>query len=301
MKMMKKFLAFAAVATMFAACSQNDELVLQDKDTPIAIATAGVNDLVASRTEPSLLTSGSLGLYVTGDDLADQYKATNLQWEYKNGWTNVGGQQLLFAGADKQSAYAYHPYAEGTYSEGAYSEGAYSEGAYSEGFTTDGATDLLWWKSESTLSAASFNIPFTHALSLLTINLKRGTNVTEDITGVTVGGTVVTAIPNFAGQTWIVANDAAAADLTATVATTASGMDATYTVLLIPQTASALKITITADGNRTFIYTHTGDQTFTAGTAYTLEITVGADDVDAGEITPESWTPVTPSDNLVTE
>ena len=285
MKMMKKFLAFAAVATMFAACSQNDELVLQDKDTQIAIATAGVNDLVASRAEPSPLTSGSLGLYVTGDDLAGQYNATNLQWEYQNGWTKVGEKQLLFAGADKQSAYAYHPYADG---------------AYSEGFTTDGATDLLWWKSESTLSAASFDIPFTHALSLLTINLKRGTNVTEDITGVTVGGTVVTATPDFAELDWSVAADATAADLTATVATTASGMDATYTVLLIPQTASALKITITA-GNRTFIYTHTDDQTLTAGTAYTLEITVGADDVDAGEITPESWTPVTPSDNLVTE
>jgi len=211
MKMMKKFLAFAAVATMFAACSQNDELVLQDKDTPIAIATAGVNDLVASRAEPSPLTSGSLGLYVTGDDLAGQYKATNLQWEYQDGWTNMGEQQLLFAGAGKQSAYAYHPYADG---------------AYSEGFTTDGATDLLWWKSESTLSAASFDIPFTHALSLLTINLKRGTNVTEDITGVTVGGTVVTATPNFAELDWSVAA-AAAADLTATVATTASGMDAT--------------------------------------------------------------------------
>lgn len=216
----------------------------------------------------------------------------------QNGWTNVGGQQLLFAGADKQFAYAYHPYAEGTYSEG-----AYSEGAYSEGFTTDGTTDLLWWKSESTLSAASFNIPFTHALSLLTINLKRGTNVTENITGVTVGGTVVTATPNFAEQTWSFADAAAAADLTATVTTTTTteGMDATYTALLIPQKASALKITITADGNRTFIYTHTGNQTFEAGTAYTLKITVGADNVNAGEIKPESWTPVTPSDNLVTE
>ena len=284
MKMMKKFLAFAAVATMFVACSQNDELVLQDKDTPIAIATAGVNDLVASRAEPSPLTSGSLGLYVTGVALEEQYTATNLQWKYQNGWTKLDNQQLLFAGAGKQSAYAYHPYANDAYSE--------------EGFTNNGTTDLLWWKSESNLSAASFDIPFTHALSLLTINLKRGTNVTEDIAGVTVGGTVVTATPDFAGQTWNVAA-AAAADLTATVANTASGMDATYTVLLIPQTASALKITITA-GNRTFIYTHTGNQTFEAGTAYTLDITVGADNVDA-EITPESWAPVTPSDNLVTE
>lgn len=292
MKMMKKFLAFAAVVTMFAACSQNDELVLQDKDTPIAIATAGVNDLVASRAESSL-ASGSLGLYVTGaDDLADRYKAANVKWEYNGGWIKEDNQQLLFAGAGKQSAYAYHPY---------------TDKAYSKGFTTDGTTDLLWWKSESTLSAASFDIPFTHALSLLTINLKKGTNVTEDIIGVTVGGTVVTATPNFAGQTWSFDDDAAAADLTATVATTASGMDATYTALLIPQATSVLKITITAGnptitaGNRTFIYTHTGNQTFTAGTAYTLEITVGADNVDAGKITPESWTPVTPSDNLVTE
>jgi len=73
----------------------------------------------------------------------------------------------------------------------------------------------------------------------------------------------------------------------------------TYTVLLIPQTASALKITIAA-GDRTFIYTHTGDQTFAAGTAYTLDITVGADNVDAGEISAGKWIHEN-GDNLVTE
>ena len=279
---MKKFLIFAAVATMFAACSQNDDLVLQDKDTPIAIASAGVNDLVASRNADPL-TDGSLGLYVTSTTSGAKYTATNLQWTYESSkWQNKGGV-LDFAGAGKQSAYAYHPW---------------DEDAYTNGFTTNGTTDLLWWKSASTLSAASLNISFTHALSLLTINLKKGSNVTEDITGVKVGGTKVTATPNFAQNTWP-APIGEASDITATVATTASGMHATYTALLIPQTTSALKITITA-GNRTFVYTHSTEETFAPGTAYTLTITVGADNVEAGTISAEVWNPIT-SDNLVTE
>ena len=281
---MKKFLIFAAVATMFAACSQNDDLVLQDKDTPIAIASAGVNDLVASRNATSL-TEGSLGLYVGGTDL-DKYTATNLQWTYESGeWKNKG-DELYFAGAGKQSAYAYHPY---------------NATAYTNGFTTNGTTDLLWWKSASTLSAASLNISFTHALSLLTINLKKGTNVTEHITGVKVGGTKVTATPNFPANTWS-EPIGEATDITATVATPASGMDATYTALLIPQTTGALKITVTA-GNRTFVYTHSTDETFAPGTAYTLTITVGADNVEAGTISAAGWNigETGENDNLVTE
>lgn len=278
-----KYLTLAAVALMLAACSQNEEPVLQEKDTPIAIASAGVNELVASRAGTPL-TSGSLGLYVTGTDLEEKYTASNVEWTYNNGWQSQG-EKVLFAGAGKQSAYAYHPYAAD---------------AYADGFTTDGTTDLLWWKSESTLAAASFPIEFTHALSKLTIDLKKGTEVTADIASVTVAGTKLTGTPSFAAQTWTIAADAQAADIAATSTTVTSGKDATYTVLLIPQTTSALKVVITTGDDRIFAYTHSSEQAFAAGHAYTLALTVGSDAVQTGGIVAANWTQVT-SDNLVTE
>ena len=279
---MKKYLIFAAVATMFAACSQNDDPVLQDKDTPITIASAGVNDLVASRTATPLI-EGSLGLYVYGTGLDGKYEATNLQWAYETDkWVNKG-TQLVYAGARKQSAYAYYPY---------------DVNAYASGFNIDGTTDLLWWKSSNTLDKDKISINFTHALSLLTINLTNGTDVEETITGVTVGGTRLTATPDFAQNSWSSVTGEVA-DISATATTTASGMDATYTVLLIPQSTSALKITITA-GNRTFVYTLSDEQEFVAGTAYTLNLKIGADKVTPGKISAANWSPIT-SDNLVTE
>lgn len=288
--MKKNILTLAALSLIMASCNNNDVPQVDSmKDTPITIASAGVNGLVASRAN-TLLTSGSLGLNVTGTELDAKYTATNMQWTYDetNGWQNQSDAQLLFAGEGKQSAYAYHPY---------------DADAYANGFTTNGTTDLLWWKSESTLTTAEFSIDFSHALSKLTIDLKKGTEAANlTISKVKVAGTVPTATPDFAGQTWSIADDAEAADITATAATTATtGMDATYTALLIPQETSALKVIITTSDNRVFAYTHSGEHGFVTGTAYTLKLKVGADNVEAGTISAAKWTLETPNDNLVTE
>ena len=286
--MKKKHFAFAVLATMLASCANNDDPVAFEKDTPIAIASAGVNELVASRSATPL-TDGSLGLYVTGTDLDSKYTATNVEWKYAtDGWVNQG-ETLLFAGEGKQSAYAYHPY---------------NADAYADGFTTDGATDLLWWKSESALTAAEFPIGFTHALPKLTIELKKGTEVAADVTisEVKVLGTKLTATPDFAAQTWTATDDAEATDIAATATTTTTGMDATYTVLLIPQETSVLRVVITTSDSRVFAYTHSGTHEFVAGTAYTLNLKVGGDNVEAGTISANVWgTPTTSGETLETE
>ena len=43
--MKKKFLTLATLALMIASCSNNDIPVDETKDTPITIASAGVNEL----------------------------------------------------------------------------------------------------------------------------------------------------------------------------------------------------------------------------------------------------------------
>lgn len=260
---MRKYLALTAMATLFAGCVQDDGLFLQEHDAPISISSAEINDLRMSRTGGTPLTSGELGLYITGDGLDEKYTIANCRFTYSEseesgpGWYPYAlGKQPLFAGAGKQSAYAYYPYGCGFVNN--------------ESYTTNGATDLLWWKSETTLSEPTFPIAFDHALSKLTINLKKGNEVTSDIIGVTVEGTVLTATPHLFTQTWTIAQGAVAAPLSATEITTTSGMDATFSTLLIPQSTSALKITILTSSNQVFVYNHDIEHEFVQGTAYTL-------------------------------
>ena len=260
---MRKYLALTAMATLFAGCVQDDGLFLQEHDAPISISSAEINDLRMSRAGGTPLTSGELGLYITGDGLDEKYTIANCRFTYSEseesgpGWYPYAlGKQPLFAGAGKQSAYAYYPYGCGFVNN--------------ESYTTNGATDLLWWKSETTLSEPTFPIDFDHALSKLTINLKKGNEVTSDIIGVTVEGTVLTATPHLFTQTWTIAQGTVSAPLSATEITTTSGMDATFSTLLIPQSTSALKITILTSSNQVFVYNHDIEHEFVQGTAYTL-------------------------------
>ena len=282
---MRKYLALTAMATLFAGCVQDDGLFLQEQDAPISILSAEINDLRMSRAGGTPLTSGELGLYITGDGLDEKY-TTHCRFTYREseesgpGWYYhvLGGKKPLFAGAGKQSAYAYYPYGCGFVNN--------------ESYTTNGATDLLWWKSETTLSEPTFPIDFDHALSKLTINLKKGNEVTSDIIGVTVEGTVLTARPHLFTKTWTIAQGAVSAPLSATEITTTSGMDATFSTLLIPQSTSALKITILTSSNQVFVYNHDNEHEFVQGTAYTLSLQVDEDRTyisRLSDITVNSW------------
>lgn len=272
---MKKYLALTAMAALLAGCVQEDGLFLQGQDTSVSITSVEVNDLQSTRADRTPLTTGSLGLFVNGTNLDSKYTADNMEWRYVESesswspcWTD-DYSELLFDGAGRQKAYAYHPYAIN---------------AYKDGFTTNGATDLLWWNSETTLSEPAFAVNFDHALSKLTINLKKESGMTSDIIGVTVEGTILTAKPDIAAQTWAIAPDAATASLTASFVKAKTGMDATFTVLLIPQCTSALKITVFTSDNRTFVYKHDSMQEFTQGTAYSLDLQIKTDNVNVTAI-----------------
>lgn len=269
---MKKYLAFAAVATMFAACTNEEVTQVENlKDTPITIASAGVGELTASRTTTDDVVNNPFGLFVesTSDDA--KYEASNMKWTHNNGWKS--NETLLFEGAGKQTAYAYHPYAENATAN------------YT--FTTNGTTDLLWWKSESTLTGNSLDIEFSHALSKLTVNLKKSSEVgTADLGDVTIGGTVLTGTADLAEQTWTLDENAVASNIATTATTAASGYDKTVEVLLLPQTAT-FSVAIAA-GDKNYIWT-SAEQTFASGKAYTLNLTVGKDVTAVTEVRVADW------------
>ncbi|MBR2945409.1 MAG: fimbrillin family protein [Bacteroidaceae bacterium] len=275
---MKKLLTLAALAAVAASCTQSEVEDVKQSNEYIGIASATVNNMVLTRagegTTP--LNSGSLGLFVNtdGDDI---FKVDNMKWSYaeETGWTSISN--LAYEGDGKQTAYAYHPYRP-------------EAATTSFNFTiNDERTDLLWWKSEGQLTSKTLNIDFRHALSKLTINLKKNEEVAGDDLGqVTISGTKKNGIADLTSQTWNT-EDGEIADITtgeSGVALT-EGFDKTVWSTLIPQTVT---ITVSVEvGSKT--YTWTGaEQEFLPGYAYTLNLTVGREVAAIGEVNVTDWT-----------
>ena len=82
-----RFLTFAVVATMFAACNNENIPVDETKDTPITIASAGVAELTTRViTDDKLvgITDGepaTMSVFITGGS-ETKYNATNAKWEH---------------------------------------------------------------------------------------------------------------------------------------------------------------------------------------------------------------------------
>lgn len=274
---MKKILTFAVLAATVASCTQSEVEGLQQSNEYIGIASAKVNNLVLTRAgETTPLNQGSLGLFVTteGNDI---FSVDNMKWNFtdeETGWTSI--TNLAYEGDGKQTAYAYHPYRP-------------EAATTSFNFTIDAErTDLLWWKSEGKLASKTLNIGFDHALSKLTINLKKNEEVAgEELGQVSICGTKKNGIVDLTTQTW---NTEAGevADITAGDVELTEGFDKTVCSMLIPQTVSALTVSVEV-GSNTYTWTGT-EQEFLSGHAYTLNLTVGREVAAIGEVNVTDWT-----------
>lgn len=275
---MKKLLTLAVLAAVAASCTQSEVEDVKQSNEYIGIASATVNNMVLTRAgETNPLQWGSLGLFVTteGDDI---FKVDNMKWNYaeETGWTSLSN--LAYEGDGKQTTYAYHPYR---------TEAATT----SFNFTIDiGSTDLLWWKSDGKLTSKTLNIDFSHALSKLTINLKKSEEVAgEELGKVTICGTKKNGIVDLTAQTWNT-ETGEIADITTEeyYVELVEGFDKTVWSTLIPQTVSAMTVSVEV-GSKTYTWTGT-EQEFLSGHAYTLNLTVGREVAAIGEVNVTDWT-----------
>ena len=115
-------IALAALALSFAACTQEDDFTLEgnQKDTPLAIASAGVAELttratITTQNRTDYLTGGSIGVYVHSTT-GDSYKGDNIKWTYRNGFWELDAETVVLFenNGEKQQIAAYYPYAEPT-------------------------------------------------------------------------------------------------------------------------------------------------------------------------------------------
>ena len=113
-----KYIALAAIALGFAACSQEEDFTPQgnQKGAPITIASVGVANLATRATiEDDKLVEGNIGVTITSTGNDERYTGSNVNWYGSNGvWGLVENQKVvLYEGnGESQKIYAYYPYAK---------------------------------------------------------------------------------------------------------------------------------------------------------------------------------------------
>ena len=274
--MRTKLLAFAATALMLASCSNDEVLTPRDdlKDTPIAIASAGVNEL-----STRVITEGQLigrmeepvAMSVWVEGSANKYNADNVEWVH-DGTDWYSNSTMLYEGENKQKICALSPYVDGASAEGVT-------------ITADGVTDYLV-ASQTLITSNPVNICMSHALAKLVLNPTLGTEVTGDnIATVEVQNMYTQGTLNVEVNNWT--------NCTGTTAFTLTNNE----VLVVPmEGCESFPIVITMESGRVFkatISLANVDNKLEGGIQYTIKLQIGHDTVTIDDISAASWgTPV---------
>ena len=288
---MRKYIAMAAVAMMFAACSNDDmpEVPTLDEmaDTPITL-TAGVADLTTRAGHPTgELKTGSLGFYMTTEGtVAEKYTAENREFSYNatNGWTVTGNTPLLWMNTTAAVSYtAYHPYSSEVTNK-----------ILSVAVPTDqnvSVVDLLYTNgtTDGGKSSEGIALALNHMMAKLTIELRAGTELAEtpEFSNVVIRGLKNTCGFDLTTGNW---NDFSKYT-TATDVALIKNSGNNFEAIVIPQELAEFIVLITISDGRTFRFSQAAVELKT-GTAYTLNLVVGKDKVELADdgITVSDWT-----------
>ena len=274
---LNKYFTIAAAALALAACDKNNDDFTVDnlKDTPLTIASAGVNELSTRViTEGQLVGSVdenvSISVWVEGS--ADKYNANNVEWIHDgtDWWSN---STMLYEGENKQTICALSPYVDGASAAGVT-------------ITADGTTDYLV-ASQTLITSNPVDICMSHALTKLVLQPTFGNEVTDQtIASVEVGGMYASGTLNIKENSWSDQGEA-----TATLSM--NKVNGNYEVLVIPMpSCQSFPMVITMKSGRVFsanISLANVDNKLESGTQYTIKLQIGQDEVTLGEITADSW------------
>lgn len=124
--MINRKITYAALALLtlgMASCSQEDDLVPTGRDTPITIASAQVDGLVATRSDEPTYYTGNMWVYTKSATKTDaKYNSEQVKWAVTNGtptidatatptlYTGEQGDQTVWAFSLNMTNYSLPPY-----------------------------------------------------------------------------------------------------------------------------------------------------------------------------------------------
>ena len=281
-----KYIALAVLALSFAACTQEDDFTLEgnQKDAPLAIASAGVAELttratITTQNRTDYLTGGSIGVYVYSTT-GDSYKGDNIKWIYNNGFWELDDETVVLFenNGEKQQIAAYYPYAEPTAGK--------VQITLPEAYGDDYDNYDYLYGEYALLTSNPAAIKMKHLMAKVTVNVTTGTDIDA---GDGVKSVELVGVPRTADWTLpdvTLSNYGTNAD----IALYSKG--SAYCGYALPNEAESLALRITTDSGRLFTLTalldnaETTDDTevLSSGIHYTVSVKVGKDKVTIEQI-----------------
>lgn len=289
MKKAYLYIALAVLALGMAACTQEEDFIPQgnQKDAPLAIASAGVAELTTRATiNNNNLEGGSIGVYVNSET-GGRYSGDNIRWTYGNdGWQLEDATVVLYEyNGEKQQIAAYYPYNENLGTGNVYS--ITLPEAYGEDYEN---YDYLYGEYAQ-LSDNPATIALNHLMAKVTVNVQA--------TGSEIGGDNVKSIslmnvPRSASWT-VPTNDLG--DLgtaNQVIALYANDTDDdevvdNYVGYALPDAATSLGIRVTMSSGRSFAAQAPIADGLASGNHYLISMKLGKDAVTVGNITIGDW------------
>ena len=257
------YIALAAIALGFAACSQ-ENIVPQDdqKDTPITIQSAGVAELISRAIYDGVIIGQVdepvyMGVFIRGGS-ADKYNYQNV--EYIHNGTSWVGETMLYEGVGSaQQIYAYYPYVEGT-----------------TGTITVNAAEQIDYlvATPANLASSTVSLTMSHALAKLVLEATMGLEAKDE----TIAKVEVQNM--YASGTWTIVDNSWSGLSPSPDATLEMTKNE---VLVIPmESCSHFPIIITTGTGRVFktaVSLEKVGNKLVAGAAYTIKLQVGQNKV----------------------
>ena len=297
-----QILAMAALAAIFAGCSNNDDEVMQPKDslkdTPINVNVL-LTDIQTragydNKNQPTMF-------YLSIDQEGESYDYKNVVIKYEGSkWVayesdsdDAPQKQLLWEGTEGVNVTV----TAATFSlstSPSYSLSALSDQSSADNIKT---SDHLYYSASVAPSIDGISIPFDHIMSKLEITLTlrdEFEGLDNPITSVMLSGTSLGATysPN-AETKWSGHRTAADDEVVKTcpsVAYDKNSRTATYEVILIPQTVAANTFCVTIFiGDKSYEWTSSSEVTLASSNKYTLALKVGKDKVSGNSFTATPW------------
>lgn len=295
-----QILAMAALAAIFAGCSNNDDEVMKPKeslkDTPINVNVL-LTDIQTragydNNNQPTLF-------YLSIDQAGKNYDYTNVVMKYD------GSKWVAYESADENAAKKQLLW-EGSTGNVTVTAATFSletSPSYSLSASADQSSDaklkssdhLCYYSNKVEPSASGISISFDHIMSKLEIALTlrdEFEGLTDPITSVMLSGTSLTATyaPANADK-W---SDYSTADevikTCPLVAYDTDARTATYEVILLPQTVAANTFCVTIFiGDKSYEWTSANAVTLASSNKYTLALTVGKNKVSGNSFTAAPW------------
>ena len=304
-----KILAMATLATAFFASCSNDEDLAQSNypmDNVVRVTTS-VKD-INTRAFHSTNTLDEFAFCIVNPQ-STKFSYDNVKVT-KEASTWTPASQMLWQNASQPvDIIAYAPYSKISRYEKMSNATNYPVYVKVQQEADTYESDFLVYKKKgfvpgTDLTNGAVDITFTHALSLLNINIEFGNEFSKTtpltsnpIKNIYIGGSVDRGYADFTKDVISVTADAASVPVLITpvigIFNAAANKDAhatvNYSAILIPQTiAQGFRVEFEMDG-KIYVWTASESVTLESGKKHQLNLTVGKDFVKAGSMKASPW------------